>query len=50
MLDRANIYIELVNICSTSLTQATNTGNIRLVMAAVEETILQNSLKDSGII
>ncbi|KAK9383822.1 guanine nucleotide binding protein, alpha subunit [Kockiozyma suomiensis] len=32
------------------LTQATNTGNIRLVMAAVEETILQNSLKDSGII
>ncbi|KAK9448788.1 guanine nucleotide binding protein, alpha subunit [Limtongia smithiae] len=32
------------------LTQATNTNNIRLVMAAVEETILQNSLKDSGII
>ncbi|KAK9465106.1 guanine nucleotide binding protein, alpha subunit [Lipomyces arxii] len=32
------------------LTQATNTSNIRLVFAAVEETILQNSLKDSGII
>ncbi|KAK9453213.1 guanine nucleotide binding protein, alpha subunit [Dipodascopsis uninucleata] len=32
------------------LTQATNTSNIRLVFAAVEETILQNSLKDSGIL
>jgi guanine nucleotide-binding protein G(i) subunit alpha len=33
-----------------SLTQATDTGNIRLVFAAVKETILQNALKDSGIL
>ncbi|KAJ7500093.1 hypothetical protein FB451DRAFT_1015977, partial [Mycena latifolia] len=32
------------------LTQATNTKNIRLVFAAVKETILQNALKDSGIL
>ncbi|KAH8110409.1 G-protein alpha subunit [Phellopilus nigrolimitatus] len=32
------------------LTQATDTGNIRLVFAAVKETILQNALKDSGIL
>ncbi|KAJ7500106.1 hypothetical protein FB451DRAFT_1013314, partial [Mycena latifolia] len=32
------------------LTQATNTKNIRLVLAAVKETILQNALKDSGIL
>jgi guanine nucleotide-binding protein subunit alpha len=35
--------------CS-SLTQATDTTNIRLVFAAVKETILQNALKDSGIL
>ncbi|KAL1711607.1 hypothetical protein EV715DRAFT_184095, partial [Schizophyllum commune] len=29
------------------LTQATDTSNIRLVFAAVKETILQNALKDS---
>jgi hypothetical protein len=34
----------------TSLTQATDTSNIRLVFAAVKETILQNALKDSGIL
>ncbi|KAI8377539.1 heterotrimeric G-protein alpha subunit, GPA3-like protein [Radiomyces spectabilis] len=32
------------------LTQATNTSNIRLVFAAIKETILQNALKDSGIL
>ncbi|KAG1734502.1 heterotrimeric G protein alpha subunit [Suillus lakei] len=32
------------------LTQATDTTNIRLVFAAVKETILQNALKDSGIL
>ncbi|KFY75291.1 hypothetical protein V501_06243 [Pseudogymnoascus sp. VKM F-4519 (FW-2642)] len=32
------------------LTQATDTSNIRLVFAAVKETILQNALKDSGIL
>lgn len=36
------------NLCS--LTQATDTTNIRLVFAAVKETILQNALKDSGIL
>jgi guanine nucleotide-binding protein subunit alpha len=34
----------------SSLTQATDTTNIRLVFAAVKETILQNALKDSGIL
>ncbi|KAJ7679580.1 G-protein alpha subunit-domain-containing protein [Mycena rosella] len=33
-----------------SVTQATNTKNIRLLFAAVKETILQNALKDSGIL
>lgn len=33
-----------------SLTQATDTSNIRLVFAAVKETILNNALKDSGIL
>ncbi|GAA5930111.1 hypothetical protein JCM1841_002315 [Sporobolomyces salmonicolor] len=32
------------------LTQATDTTNIRLVFAAVKETILQNALRDSGIL
>ncbi|KAJ7468976.1 G-protein alpha subunit-domain-containing protein [Mycena latifolia] len=32
------------------VTQATNTKNIRLVFAAVKETILQNALKNSGIL
>jgi guanine nucleotide-binding protein G(i) subunit alpha len=34
----------------SSLTQATDTSNIRLVFAAVKETILQNALRDSGIL
>jgi len=33
-----------------SLTQATDTTNVRLVFAAVKETILQIALKDSGIL
>ncbi|KAL8286177.1 hypothetical protein RQP46_004665 [Phenoliferia psychrophenolica] len=32
------------------LTQATDTSNIRLVFAATKETILQNALRDSGIL
>jgi len=32
------------------LTQATDTSNVRLVFAAVKETILQNALRDSGIL
>ncbi|KAJ9636726.1 Guanine nucleotide-binding protein alpha-2 subunit [Coniosporium tulheliwenetii] len=35
---------------AANLTQATDTSNIRLVFAAVKETILQNALKDSGIL
>lgn len=37
-------------LTTLSLTQATDTSNIRLVFAAVKETILQNALKDSGIL
>ena len=33
-----------------SLTQATDTANLKLVFAAVKETILQNALKDACII
>lgn len=32
------------------ITQATDTSNIKLVFAAIKATILQNSLKDSGLI
>ena len=39
-----------VDLTAGSLTQATDTSNIRLVFAAVKETILQNALKDSGIL
>ncbi|KAJ7500118.1 G-protein alpha subunit-domain-containing protein [Mycena latifolia] len=35
---------------SQPVTQATNTKNIRLVLATIKETILQNALKDSGIL
>ncbi|PQE31295.1 guanine nucleotide-binding alpha-3 subunit protein [Rutstroemia sp. NJR-2017a WRK4] len=53
-----NLYPQYVILASTlavlsnmiSLTQATDTSNIRLVFAAVKETILQNALKDSGIL
>ena len=40
----------LLTWSSCSLTQATDTTNIRLVFAAVKETILQNALRDSGIL
>ena len=40
----------LTELGGCSLTQATDTSNIRLVFAAVKETILQNALKDSGIL
>jgi hypothetical protein len=53
-------YISSVRICDlallpptdvlASLTQATNTNKIKLVFAAVKETILSNSLKESGIL
>jgi uncharacterized protein YpuA (DUF1002 family) len=44
----SSAYITRAN--PPSLTQATDTSNIRLVFAAVKETILQNALKDSGIL
>ena len=57
---RLSVYPQYVaslsSLCLThvtpriSLTQATDTTNIRLVFAAVKETILQNALKDSGIL
>jgi len=39
---RLNIY--------PHITQATDTTNIRLVFAAVKETILQNSLRETGFL
>jgi guanine nucleotide-binding protein G(i) subunit alpha len=54
-----NLYPQYILCCTPSqananffhsLTQATDTSNIRLVFAAVKETILQNALKDSGIL
>ena len=44
------IVLEKILTRYISLTQATDTSNIRLVFAAVKETILQNALKDSGIL
>jgi hypothetical protein len=38
------------NRMECSLTQATDTNNIRLVFTAVKETLLQNALKDSGVL
>ncbi|AET41035.1 guanine nucleotide-binding protein subunit alpha Ecym_7187 [Eremothecium cymbalariae DBVPG len=43
-LNRANLNIY------PHVTQATDTSNIRLVFAAIKETILENSLKDSGVL
>lgn len=43
-------HLHNLNADKHSLTQATDTSNIRLVFAAVKETILQNALKDSGIL
>lgn len=42
--------LEMKWLILSSLTQATDTSNIRLVFAAVKETILNNALKDSGIL
>ncbi|EDO18389.1 hypothetical protein Kpol_1013p63 [Vanderwaltozyma polyspora DSM 70294] len=43
-LNRANLNIY------PHVTQATDTSNIKLVFAAIKETILQNNLKDSGVL
>jgi guanine nucleotide-binding protein G(i) subunit alpha len=43
-------YTPLFAFLIVSLTQATDTGNIRLVFAAVKETILQNALRDAGVL
>lgn len=43
-LNRANLNIY------PHVTQATDTSNIRLVFAAIKETILENTLKDSGVL
>lgn len=43
-------YTPLSVFLIVSLTQATDTGNIRLVFAAVKETILQNALRDAGVL
>jgi len=40
----------LTFLTTRSLTQATDTSNIRLVFAAVKETILQNALRDAGVL
>ncbi|KAG9310528.1 guanine nucleotide binding protein, alpha subunit [Chiua virens] len=46
----SNLYSLDWLMLAISLTQATDTTNIRLVFAAVKETILQNALKNSGIL
>lgn len=43
-LNRANLSIY------PHVTQATDTSNMRLVFAAIKETILENTLKDSGVL
>lgn len=43
-LNRANLNIY------PHVTQATDTSNIKLVFAAIKETILENNLKDSGVL
>ncbi|EJS44038.1 gpa2p [Saccharomyces arboricola H-6] len=43
-LNRANLSIY------PHVTQATDTSNIKLVFAAIKETILENTLKDSGVL
>lgn len=49
LLPRTPIFSRMLT-SGASLTQATDTSNIRLVFAAVKETILNNALKDSGIL
>ncbi|KAG9308775.1 guanine nucleotide binding protein, alpha subunit [Chiua virens] len=46
----SNLYSLDWLMLAISLTQATDTTNIRLVFAAVKEMILQNALKNSGIL
>ncbi|KAJ3291391.1 Guanine nucleotide-binding protein alpha-2 subunit [Borealophlyctis nickersoniae] len=48
---RLNVYPQFneFGVSVASMTQATDTSNIRLVFAAVKVTILQNALMDSGI-
>ena len=46
---RLRLLCPSANACK-SLTQATDTSNIRLVFAAVKDTILHNALADSGIL
>lgn len=43
----AKTYADFI---SYSITQATDTSNIRLVFVTVKETILHNALKESGIL
>lgn len=43
-LNRANLSIY------PHVTQATDTSNIKLVFAAIKETLLENSLKDTGVL
>ncbi|QLL33754.1 hypothetical protein HG536_0F00790 [Torulaspora globosa] len=43
-LNRANLNIY------PHVTQATDTSNIKLVFAAIKETLLENTLKDSGVL
>lgn len=43
-------YASELAFVNGSLTQATDTSNIRLVFAAVKETILQNALRDAGVL
>ncbi|CCD26941.1 guanine nucleotide-binding protein subunit alpha NDAI_0J00490 [Naumovozyma dairenensis CBS 421] len=43
-LNRANLTIY------PHVTQATDTSNVKLVFAAIKETILENSLKDTGVL
>ena len=43
-------FASRLHLTGYSLTQATDTTNIRLVFAAVKETMLKNALKDSNIL
>ncbi len=43
-------HLATERLTPSSLTQATDTSNIRLVFAAVKDTILHNALADSGIL
>ena len=51
-LNKREMHSDLVTLTIRlrSLTQATDTSNIRLVFAAVKDTILHRALADSGIL